>query len=129
MGFGEDLEEQVAPMKYGLKTPCKSCPFSTKPEAVRYLGHDRASEIAESLMGGATFSCHATNMTDGGLRENSRSHHCYGALVVLAREGMLFEGQLTRIMARLGQFDPEVVDEDHPDVLESFEAFIQAQEY
>jgi hypothetical protein len=43
---------------FALKRPCGNCPFRT--DRVPFLSRDRAQEIADSLLDGASFHCHKT---------------------------------------------------------------------
>ncbi len=43
---------------FDRKKPCKTCPFRTDENALRYLGEERAKEIVDSLIDDCTFTCH-----------------------------------------------------------------------
>lgn len=112
-------------MKFDLVRPCESCPFSTNPGAVRYLGYDRAEQIVESVLNDETFTCHKTNdFSSGDVVETSDSQHCAGVLILLEREEM--PNQMMRWMGRLGVYDYKNLDMDSP-VVDDFESFIGIQ--
>lgn len=112
-------------MKFNLKRPCDNCPFrNDKPF---YLNPERAEEIADSLLGDKSFSCHKTNGfdDDGDAVETDESEHCAGAMILL--EKLDRPNQMMRICERLRIYDRRKLDMDAP-VFDSFEEFIEAQE-
>lgn len=116
---------------YELKKPCSNCPFRTDIDP--YLRTARAREIVESLASGI-FPCHKTvdyealddlDEDDVGSRDQSGEKFCAGALIMMHKQGHV--GQMARIGARLGGYDPDQLDMDAP-VFASSVAFIDAQE-
>ena len=83
-------------------TPCAHCPF--RMDVPPFLMHARAQEIAKSLTdpGGTTFPCHETVTRDVELVDLSKSKACAGSLMIQGNR----PNQMTRIMERLGCFDP-----------------------
>lgn len=113
-------------MNFDLIRPCASCPFSTGPEAVRFLGWDRAEAIADSVRGGSTFTCHNTNdFSSGSVRETKDSQHCAGVLILLEREER--PNQMMRWMERIGFYDHTKLDME-ADVVDDFEHFMEVQD-
>lgn len=104
-------------MKFDLHKACELCPFRTDcPPA--WLGHDRAAQIAETLDGGNTFSCHKTGRNESREGEN----HCAGALIVLRRDQVGFSGALS-VACASGWLDWRALDDNAP-VFKSLEEFI-----
>ncbi|GAB3304098.1 hypothetical protein EK0264_03620 [Epidermidibacterium keratini] len=101
-------------MKYDLTTPCKRCPFRSDIDP--YLRPARASEIAEALRQGSTFTCHKTTVVDprneARMVPGPRAQFCAGALATMEREG--FANQMMRIAERIGLYDAARVDFDAP---------------
>jgi len=62
--------------------PCNTCPFLLGGDGLRLLGEERATEIADSLRGDQTFSCHS----DIDKPEKDRQH-CVGAIPAQAGRG------------------------------------------
>jgi hypothetical protein len=114
-------------MKFDLKKPCDNCPFRTDLARPFPLAEDRVREITSSLYRGQTFACHKTTEECGA--PGSKEQHCAGALLFMDRawygEGGLMRGQLGRIMARLGGFDPDGLDDSVP-TYESVEEMVEA---
>lgn len=99
-------------MQFRLRTPCAHCPWrSDRPP---FFGRDergyaRARELEDSLQGNHVFPCHktATWDEDGVQQHTANTQACAGALITMQRgEGM---GNLLRMMARLGVYDPSVL--------------------
>lgn len=101
--------------------PCKSCPFRTGPEALRFLGRDRAEDIVESLVDRQqTFTCH----DDIGLPERKRQH-CVGAMIML--EAVNRPNQMMRISERLGGYDRTKLT-GQEEVFDNFDDWVDCQE-
>jgi len=101
------------------KKPCKTCPFRTNEEGVRYLGQKRAEEITDTLLGDETFTCH----DDLGLTIMERQH-CVGAMLMLEKQQQ--PNQMMRIAGRLGEYKPdELTGAD--EVFDDFEDWIECQ--
>jgi hypothetical protein len=131
-------------VKYGLKKPCKSCPFVIAVEF--HLRPERIEEIRDCR---AEFSCHNTVDYDAieddveyqdfededgawGQADAARStvgeSHCYGHLVLTWSEWNGFD-QLQAMAARAGMFDPkELPTPDEAGVFETWADMIQANE-
>lgn len=85
-------------MRFDLKTPCENCPFRTDATAIRFRTRERAEEIEESAYRNG-FPCHKTaeyrEEDDCGIgeedgyvfRENGKTQHCIGALIMFASDG------------------------------------------
>lgn len=85
-------------MRFDLKTPCENCPFRTDATAIRFRTRERAEEIEESAYRNG-FPCHKTaeyrEEDDCGIgeedgyvfRENGKTQHCIGALIMFAMDG------------------------------------------
>lgn len=98
-------------MKFDLIRPCANCPFRTDHPG--YLRAERAEEIADALLSGATFTCHKTNeFGEEGTIETSSSQHCAGALIFLESQDR--PNQLMRIAERIGCYDRTKLDMDAP---------------
>jgi hypothetical protein len=104
-------------MGFRLRRPCAHCPWRSDREP--FFGRDargyaRARELEESLQESHVFPCHktATWDDDGEQQETATTQACAGALITMERgEGM---GNLLRMAARLGIYDPAVLDLDSP---------------
>lgn len=100
-------------MHFGLKTPCKNCPFRT--DVKPYLREGRVSGISRTLtQEQGAFPCHKTvTHNDDGEKDSSlKEQHCAGALIML--ENMNMPNQLMRIAERLGAYDHRLLDMDAP---------------
>lgn len=115
---------------YELKKPCSNCPFRT--DVTPYIRTERAREIVEGL-GRGTFSCHKTvdyealdEMEEDAIPHRSLKGEkfCAGAMIMMHKQGHV--GQMARIGARLGGYNPDQLDMDAP-VFASSLAFIEAQ--
>lgn len=96
-----------------MNGPCDSCPFRTDVRA--YLRRDRAREIADALRSDGAFHCHKTvDYNQESPRVTNRSRLCRGALVVMHREGALFDNVMHRLGALCGDFDPANLELDAP---------------
>ena len=101
-------------MKFDLHKPCANCPFRTDcPPA--WLGHERASDIAQAVAEGSTFQCHKT-LEDA-------PQMCAGALLVSRRDQAGFSGAISLACA-VGWLEPDRLDEGAL-VFDSLEAFIE----
>ena len=99
--------------------PCPSCPFRLGGEAIRFLGSDRASEIADSLFADASFTCH-----DDLEKPAVKRQHCVGATIML--EKIDKPNQIMRICERIGRYDRrKLVDQD--EVFDNFDDWIEQQ--
>lgn len=109
-------------MKFDMTRPCANCPF--RADGLGYLRQERAEEIADALLGGATFTCHKTNEFDDeeGTIETADSQHCAGALIFL--ESQEQPNQLMRWMERLGAYDRTRLGMGAP-VFQDAESFIE----
>jgi hypothetical protein len=113
-------------MKYDLIRPCPHCPF--RNDRPGYLGRAGAMRIIDSILRGATFSCHETNRAgenehgEQELVETENSKHCAGALIIL--EILERPHQMMRIAERLGLYDMTKLDMDAP-VFQSRAEFIR----
>lgn len=106
-------------MRFDLKTPCENCPFRTDATAIRFRTRERAEEIEESAYRNG-FPCHKTaeyrEEDDCGIgeqdgyvfRENGKTQHCIGALIMFAMDGYAStpginndDDLMERIMARV----------------------------
>lgn len=104
---------------FDRKKPCKTCPFLTNGDGLRHLGEERAQEIADSLMGDCTFSCH----DDLELLELKRQH-CVGAMIMLEKQDR--PNQMMRISERLGLYDRHALT-GHENVFDDFEDWVECQ--
>lgn len=103
-------------------TPCTSCPFRT--DIAPYLHHARAREIALQLTDPKlpqrkSFMCHKTLDYDredeeGQAASTPASRWCNGALIVMKREGILWNNEMARFAALFKLFDPEALDLSAP---------------
>ena len=110
---------------YRLKSPCDNCPFRT--DITPFIKGERAEEIFESLVRGATFPCHKTldydSSDDGSPVEKETTAHCAGALIML--EHMNMPNQMMRIAERIGVYDPARLDMNAP-VYDDADEFINS---
>ena len=104
---------------FDRKKPCPSCPFRTGEKAVRYLGEERAREIADSLLGDATFTCH-----DDIDLSKSKRQHCVGAMLMLEKQNR--PNQMMRICERIGMYDRTALI-GHDDVFDDFDEWVECQ--
>lgn len=89
-------------MKYGLRTPCKTCPFVIDHRFP--LDPERIAEIADA----SSFPCHNTVDYDyehEADRDTSGDHQCFGWLILQWAQYRGFPAA-TAWMARAGLFDP-----------------------
>jgi hypothetical protein len=110
-------------MEYTLTKPCGDmCPFRTDC-LEGWLGEDRATEIADSLVR-SEFPCHKTTEfdEDGDSINSKKEKHCAGALIML--EKMEQPSQMMRICERLGMYDASKLDMSQP-IFNSTEEFIE----
>jgi hypothetical protein len=102
-------------MGFRLRKPCAHCPWRSDREPFfrrDARGYARARELEESLQGNHVFPCHRTAEwdDDGNQVVGENTQACAGALITMQKgEGM---GNLLRIAARLGAYDPAVLDLD-----------------
>lgn len=68
-----------------LKKPCADCPFVVANAFP--LAAERREQIAESLRGGKTFSCHKTVEYGDGEPDATKAVRCFGAASVLEKGG------------------------------------------
>ena len=88
-----------------LTRPCSDCPFLRGSLFENSMHIERAQEIADSLEGGAMFSCHKTVDYEHGRPEQEK--WCAGALATMENEGTVMQNQMVRICVRLGMIgDP-----------------------
>ena len=112
-----------------IVNPCGFCPFRNDQEPFG-LGHDRATEIAESLIlgNGSVFPCHKTLDYDQEDHKQQdwlkRTIPCAGACVTTYKTLGDFNGVM-QIGQRLGVFNLDELNHDAP-VYESMEEFIEA---
>lgn len=98
------------------KAPCAKCPF--RKDVPIYLHQGRRAEIAETLINGGGFDCHATvdyseeDDDDNTVPSTVDASLCSGAMAALAQSGG--SNQLIRVAARLGMLDSEA----HPEMPE-----------
>jgi hypothetical protein len=92
-------------MLFNLKRPCANCPFRTdKPIQKGWLGEKRSRAIAENLTEDyGSFSCHKT------LRNKEKSY-CAGALIMLEKEGLTYEGITLRLATICKGYNPKDLD-------------------
>jgi hypothetical protein len=110
-----------------LKRPCSNCPFRSDVEF--YLHPERVEEIIDSIRVGQSFYCHKTTVHDEEEDEFLPSHgeqHCVGSMLLLENEESP-PGQMERIAARLGLYDPSKLDRSLP-IYDSGEEMIEAFE-
>lgn len=103
--------------KYGMTSPCDSCPF--RSDVVFYL---RPGRVAEFLHADADFYCHKTTEVGGAEPGNERV--CAGSMIL--REKVNKPNQMLRIAGRLGLYDPTKLNMEAPvyeDAAEMIEAF------
>ena len=105
-------------MKFDLKSPCDQCPFRIDTQK-GWLGCERATQIAQTLDQGNTFSCHKTGRNQRRIGEQ----HCAGALIVFKRSQGGFSGMIS-VAASLQIFNYKLLDLDAP-VFESLDDFIE----
>lgn len=123
-------------MNFDLTGTCANCPFRTDI-ATNYgwLSQARAEGIVNQLKE-HTFSCHKTTIDDDYYDYdeeydepqerpyNPKEQHCYGALVMLEHEGILFENRMIQIAHRFGLFkNPDNLKLNLP-IVQSREQFI-----
>lgn len=91
-------------MNFGMKTPCKECPF--RPDSITHktLSEGRLDDIVETIRDEGTFQCHKS------IPDEVESQHCAGALIFLERENN--PNQMMRIAERLRYYDPRALDMD-----------------
>jgi hypothetical protein len=108
-------------VRFDLTKPCSECPF--RYDINGYLTEERAEEIVEALLRGATFSCHKTNDygDEGEPIETGDSQHCAGAMILLEHQEQ--PNQMMRISERIGFYDPAKLDMTAP-VFDEPETFI-----
>lgn len=102
------------------QTPCAKCPF--RSDVPIYLRRGRRIEIAEALLNGGEFPCHATvgyedmrEDEDGfDVPDTSDTLMCAGAAKSLLKVGVA--NQMMRIAERLGMADLERTEERGADV-------------
>lgn len=104
---------------FGRKKPCSTCPFRMDEKAVRYLGEERAQEIADSLLGDATFTCH-----DDLELPDSERQHCVGAILILEKNNK--PNQMMRICERIGCYDRHAIS-GHDEVFDDFDDWVECQ--
>jgi len=76
-------------VRFDLKKPCRHCPFSKHPRAIRFRCHERTAEIEEGAYRFG-FVCHEHAHVDEdgyGFRRDGSSQHCFGALFLYLRDG------------------------------------------
>lgn len=107
-------------MKYGIRTPCKDCPFRT--DVPGYLRRSRAEQIVKGLSdpNGGEFPCHETMpWTDSPI---AKAKVCAGSILTTERDQG--PNQMHRISYRVNAYDPSIMNRDAP-VFDSFEAFVE----
>lgn len=102
--------------------PCASCPFRT--DRAFYLHPERAREIARALTDRrlpqrTSFMCHATIDYDSDDYEGEGvttvdSRWCNGALIVMKKEGTIWDNEMARLAAALKILDPDCLDMHAP---------------
>ena len=95
-------------MLYDKTMPCKGCPF--RREGGVRLRPRRAREIADYATDsqGAMFACHETTGVKG-RRKAKEESQCAGSLIFAEKQGRA--NQMTRIMERLGLYNPAAFTE------------------
>jgi hypothetical protein len=93
---------------FGLKRPCKTCPFRKGAGRGFGLRADRLAEIFEA----PAFQCHDTvdydAWEDGGDRAGRKPQQCAGLIALLEKEGR--RNNITQVAARMMGYDPARVD-------------------
>ena len=93
-------------MNYGMREPCKECPF--------LIGSGFTyRSLAEHASG--EFACHkACDLNEEGVYEarNKKTPHCGGALIFLEKQNA--PHQMMRISERLGMYDRTKLNMDAP---------------
>ena len=105
-------------MNFDLVRPCPKCPF--RQDIDGYLRGDRAREIAASLAGGGTFTCHQTTVDapeddedfGGEMVDGPKAQMCAGAMRALMQSGG--PNQMMRIAERTGKLDTDKLDRTVP---------------
>lgn len=106
-------------MNFDRTKPCKTCPFRTDGNGLRYLGEARAQEIVDSVLSDKSFTCH----DDIDQSEQDKSH-CAGVLIML--EAQRKPNQLMRIAERLGLYHRTLLSSSVL-VFDSFEEWVSSQ--
>jgi len=90
--------------RWHVDRPCNDCPF-LRDGGIR-LTRDRVKEIARGQLDtqGASFACHKTTGVLGKL-PREKDLQCAGGLIFAEKQGAA--NQITRIMGRLGLYDPD----------------------
>lgn len=110
-------------MKFDLIRPCAKCPF--RSDVPGFLHPERATEIADALLAGHVFSCHATvdydAMPEDEFDEEEEQtlrmpgkdeQHCAGAMIFLEAQNR--PNQMMRIGERCRFYDRTKLDMDAP---------------
>jgi hypothetical protein len=94
-------------MNFNLKKPCKDCPFR-KDCSKKWLGKQRATEVANSVFEDKTFSCHKTTGAESGTEKPQMEHsQCVGAMLLLDKEQGIHSNMLFRLATHLFDFNPQ----------------------
>ena len=99
--------------------PCKTCPFRTDENALRYLGEKRAQEIVDSLLGDKSFTCHDDIDLD-----DKKKQHCVGATIILEKTNN--PNQMMRICERLRLYDRHALS-GHDEIFDDFDDWVECQ--
>lgn len=122
-------------MRFEITQPCKDCPF--RNDVAFYLHKHRRQEIAASLLfADQTFACHKTvdywrwdddqaENEDAEYIHSGDEQHCAGALIVLVKQGALWDNKMPRIAKMIGIFDETKLNVDAP-VFDTMQAFVEA---
>lgn len=99
--------------------PCKTCPFRTNDDGLRFLGATRAEEISNALIHGDYFTCH-----DDIDKPKRKRQHCVGAMLILEKQNK--PNQMMRLAERINLYDRhKLVGDD--EVFDDFESWIDSQ--
>jgi hypothetical protein len=116
---------------YLRKIACKTCPFRRSVvEAGGLVRAERAQSIADSIIGGAGFTCHLTTVLDESddameaMIPGPDAQECAGALATMHAGGNV--NQMARMAERFGMLDLDKIDVDRSDVYGSLAAWVQA---
>ncbi len=94
-------------MNFNLKKPCKTCPFR-KDCPKKWLGKERASEVANYAFEDKTFSCHKTTGVETGTEKPIQEHsQCAGAMLLLEKEQGIDSNMMFRLATHIFGFNPD----------------------
>lgn len=104
---------------FGLKMPCKDCPFRKDGVMLKSLSEGRMEEIVNNVVKeDGFFPCHKTiDYTKRAMQDKfqlqEQNQFCAGALIAIEKAGARFDNVNTRIAYGFKIYDPDKLNDKY----------------